>query len=81
MEPEKVETHFTAFLHNHPQLTAKQVTFMNLLKNYLAQHGTITIGKLYKAPFTSLSDAGVDGVFRPEHVDELVAVLKPFIAE
>ncbi len=81
MEPEKVEAHFTAFLHSHPRLTAKQVTFMNLLKNYLAQHGTITIDKLYKAPFNSLSHAGVDGVFEPEHVDELVTVLKPFLAE
>jgi type I restriction enzyme R subunit len=81
MEPEKVEAHFTAFLHNHPRLTAKQVTFMNLLKNYLAKHGTITIEKLYQVPFTSLSHEGIDGVFSTDDVGELVGVLKPFLAE
>ncbi|ENA27908.1 hypothetical protein HMPREF1487_09091 [Pseudomonas sp. HPB0071] len=79
VEPQAVEKHFTQFLHAHPTLTAKQVRFMNLLKNYIAQHGTIVIDTLYEAPFTSVSHEGVDGVFTPDNVDELVAVLRPFI--
>ncbi|SDZ86036.1 DEAD/DEAH box helicase family protein [Microbulbifer marinus] len=79
MNPQAVEAHFTGFLHAHPQLTHRQVQFMNLLKNHIAEHGTITVEKLYEAPFTSVSHEGVDGVFQPEHVDELVAVLKPFM--
>ena len=81
MDPEAVENHFTDFLHNHPTLTAQQVRFMNLLKNHIAQHGTISIEKLYEPPFDSVSHEGVDGVFNPEDVDALVNVLKPFLAQ
>lgn len=81
MDPLKVETHFTEFLHNQPTLTAKQVTFMNLLKGHLAQHGTITVEKLNQAPFTNLSHLGVDGVFTPDNADQLFSVLKPFLVQ
>ncbi len=81
MDPFKVEAHFTEFLHNHSTLTARQVTFMNLLKGHLAQHGTITIEKLYEAPFTRLSHEGIDGVFSADDVGQLVDVLKPFLVK
>jgi type I restriction enzyme R subunit len=54
---------------------------MNLLKNYIAQHGSIVIEKLYDAPFNSISHEGIDGVFKPTDIDQLVAVLKPFLRE
>ena len=52
---------------------------MNLLKNYIAQHGSIVIEKLYDAPFTAVSHQGIDGVFTADDVGELISVLKPFI--
>lgn len=79
MDPLAVESHFTKFLHAHPQLTHKQVQFMNLLKTYISQHGGIEdVSKLYDAPFDSVSPEGIDGVFKPEDADELIALLKPF---
>ena len=60
-----IEEHFKQFLHAHPSLTAQQVRFMNLLKNYIAQHGSIVIETLYDAPFSSISHEGIDGVFAP----------------
>ena len=74
-----IEEHFKHFLHEHPSLTAKQVQFMNLLKNYIAEHGNITIEKLYDAPFNNISHRGIDGVFETSDVDTLIAVMKPFI--
>ena len=79
VDPQAVEAHFQAFLHAHPQLTAKQVKFMNLLKNHIATHGSIQIETLYEQPFTSVSHEGIDGVFDSADVDDLIAVLKPFI--
>lgn len=79
VDPQAVEAHFQAFLHAHPQLTAKQVKFMNLLKNHIATHGSIQIETLYEQPFTSVSHEGIDGVFDSSDVDDLIAVLKPFI--
>ncbi|GAB2518572.1 type I restriction endonuclease subunit R [Microbulbifer agarilyticus] len=81
MDPLAVEAHFTDFLHGHPQLTHRQVQFMNLLKNHIAEHGTVTVEGLYEAPFTSVSHEGLDGVFQPSDADDLVAVLKPFLKE
>ncbi len=79
LDPQAVEKHFTSFLHAHPTLTAQQVRFMNLLKNYIAQHGTIVVEKLYEAPFTSVSHKGIDGVFSVDEANDLIAVLKPFL--
>lgn len=79
LDPQAIEDHFKGFLHAHPALTAQQVRFLNLLKNYIAQHGSIVIDKLYDAPFTAISHEGIDGVFTPDDVSELIAVLKPFL--
>ncbi len=79
LDVQAIEQHFAQFLHAHPSLTAQQVRFMNLLKSYIAQHGSIVIEKLYDAPFSSISHEGIDGVFTPADVGELVAVLKPFL--
>ena len=79
MDSEAVENHFTQFLHKHPELAYRQVQFMNLLKTYLSNHGTITVEKLYEAPFTSIDHEGVGGLFKSEDVDDLVEVLRPYL--
>ncbi|MFD2645578.1 DEAD/DEAH box helicase family protein [Pseudomonas japonica] len=81
LDPHAIEAHFTRFLHAHPALTAKQVSFMNLLKNYIAQNGSIVVEKLYDAPFSKLSPDGIDGVFKTADADQLIAVLKPYLRE
>ncbi len=79
LDPRAVEQHFTGFLHQHPSLTAKQVRFMNLLKRYISEHGSIVVDKLYEAPFISIAHDGIDGVFTPDDVGDLIAVLKPYL--
>ena len=64
---------------HHSSSCMLSTSCLNLLKNYIAQHGSIVIEKLYDAPFTSVSHEGIDGVFTPDDVGELIAVLKPFI--
>ena len=79
LDPQAIEDHFKGFLHTHPTLTAQQVRFTNLLKNYIAQHGSIVIDTLYDVPFTSVSHEGIDGVFSPDDVGDLIVVLEPFL--
>jgi type I restriction enzyme R subunit len=81
LDAQAIESHFKAFLHAHPDLTAKQVQFMNLLKNYIAQHGSILLETLYDSPFTALSHQGIDGVFGADSINDLVTLLKPFVRE
>jgi type I restriction enzyme R subunit len=79
LDPHAIEEHFKVFLHAHPGLTAQQVRFLNLLKNYIAQHGYIVVEKLYEPPFDSISHEGIDGVFKPDDVNDLIEVLQPFL--
>jgi len=81
LDPGAIEAHFKQFLHGHPTLTAQQVSFMNLLKNYIAENGSIVVEKLYDAPFSSLSPDGIDGVFKTTDADQLIAVLKPYLRD
>ena len=78
LDPQAIEEHFKNFLHSHPTLTAQQVRFMNLLKKYISEHGSIVVDKLYEPPFDSISHEGIDGVFTPEDVSELVTLIRPY---
>lgn len=79
LDSKAVEAHFTEFLHKHPQLTARQVQFLNLLQAYISQNGGIMIDKLYEAPFTGVHPESLDGLFTPDDVTDLIHVMKPFI--
>jgi len=81
LEPEKVNEHFTDFVHRHPNLTALQVRFIDMMKIYIANNGFIDLAKLYDAPFTNVSPNGIDGVFKESDVYDLVEVLKPFVKQ
>jgi type I restriction enzyme R subunit len=81
LDASAIEEHFKTFLHSHPDLTAQQVKFMNLLKNYITQHGSILVETLYDSPFTAVSHEGIDGVFTADSIEELVKLLQPFVRQ
>ncbi|CAG1005867.1 Putative DNA repair helicase RadD [Rhizobiaceae bacterium] len=79
MDAEAVHGKFEAFARKHPKLTAKQTRFLALLQNHIARYGTITVDKLYEAPFTVVDADGLDGVFEDENeVSDLLQVLRAF---
>ncbi|HEV2570922.1 MAG TPA: DEAD/DEAH box helicase family protein [Beijerinckiaceae bacterium] len=79
MDAEAVHAKFEAFARKHPKLTAKQTRFLALLQNHIARYGTITVDKLYEAPFTVVDADGLDGVFEDENeVSDLLQVLRTF---
>jgi type I restriction enzyme, R subunit len=41
----------------------------------LTQSGWMQVGQLYESPFTDYSPRGIDGMFNPEQVAQLVGVL------
>ena len=79
LDSKAVEQHFREFLYNHPQLTARQVQFLNLLQAYISQNGGIIIDKLYEAPFTGVHPESLDDLFTPDDVTDLIHVMKPFV--
>jgi type I restriction enzyme R subunit len=56
-------------------LTANQIQFVNLVIDYLTQSGWMRAAQLYDPPFTDFSPRGVEGVFSPEQVSQLIGVL------
>ena len=55
--------------------TANQVEFINLVVDYLTEHGVMEPSALYESPFTDVSPRGPEGVFSPVQVDHIVDVL------
>jgi type I restriction enzyme R subunit len=74
MDREAAKRAFDDFLAGKT-LTANQIQFVNLLVDYLAQSGWIQSAQLYETPFTDFSPKGVEGVFGPDHVAQLLGVL------
>jgi type I restriction enzyme, R subunit len=56
-------------------LGANQIEFVNLIVNYLTEHGVMEPTRLYESPFTDLTPRGPEGVFSSAQIDELLAVL------
>ncbi len=79
LDAQAVQENFAEFARKHPKLTAKQTRFLGLLQNHIARYGTITIDKLYEAPFTVIDADGLDGVFEDEDkVADLLKVIRAF---
>ena len=57
-------------------LTANQIEFMNLVVDYLTEHGVMEPKALYESPFTDISPQGPDELFSGDVVDSLIAFLR-----
>ncbi|MBW8190291.1 DEAD/DEAH box helicase family protein [Neiella marina] len=81
LDPSYVRSHFAGFLQAHPELTHKQVQFLNMLQHFIAEHGSITQGQLFQTPFNSIDPNGIAGVFEQNDIQDLVTLLSPFVNE
>lgn len=57
-------------------LSANQIEFMNMVIDYLTEHGVMEPKALYESPFTDINPLGPDGLFSNEIVDGLLAFLR-----
>jgi len=74
LDREAAKRAFDEFLSGKT-LTSTQIQFINLVIDYLTQSGWMHAAQLYESPFTDYSPRGVEGLFNPEQVAELVGVL------
>lgn len=79
MDKEAIERAFTDFVQQtHTHMNAKQQRFIGMLKNHLIRYGAIAIEQLYDAPFTSIHDMGLDGVFSQQQADVIQQFIRQF---
>ena len=57
-------------------MTANQIEFVNLIIDYLTEHGVMEPKLLYESPFTDINPLGPDGLFESAWVDKIVETLR-----
>ena len=75
LDREAAKRAFEGFLAGKT-LTANQIQFVNLMIDDLTQSGWMNAAQLYESPFTDFSSRGVEGVFEPAQVSQLVSILE-----
>ena len=69
---ETVTAAFDAFIIEHNTLTEVQIRFLQTLKTFILQTGTVEKHHLIEAPFTSIHPQGIRGVFKANEIDEVI---------
>ena len=66
---------FAQFLDDK-RYTRNQIEFVNLVIDYLTQHGTIHPRRIYESPFTSVAPQGPDTIFEAPDLDEFFNIVQ-----
>jgi type I restriction enzyme, R subunit len=74
LDREAAKEAFGSFLSGK-SLTANQIEFVNLIIDHLTEHGIIEPARLYESPFTDFNPKGVEGLFTPPQVKELLEIV------
>lgn len=74
LDREAAKRAFDGFLAGKT-MAANQIQFVNLIIDYLTQSGWMNAARLYETPFTDFSPKGVEGLFNPDQVSQIIAVL------
>ena len=74
LDREVAKQEFGKFLTDKT-LNANQIEFINMIIDYLTEHGAIAAERLYESPFTDFASQGIDSLFTSSQVDELFALL------
>lgn len=66
---------FDQFTQEHSYLTSRQMDFLNLLKTFIIDRGTVVKKNLIEAPFTRIHPDGVRGIFTPKEIEEIMSLI------
>ena len=77
---EIVQKEIQAFITKHNNLTTLQIEFLELLKSFIIEKGTIRKKDLVQAPFTVIHPKGIIGIFPRGVIKEIVDLTKKLAA-
>ena len=55
--------------------SSNQIEFINLIINYLTDHGVVEPGRVYDSPFTSVAPEGPEGLFGSDDAERIFEVI------
>ena len=68
---------FAKFLDNK-RYSVNQIRFVEMVIDYLTEHGTVEARRIYESPFISVAPEGPDAIFASDDVDEFFEIVKHF---
>ena len=71
---------FDDFISEHTTFTSLQIQFLQTLRTFILQTGTLEKRDLIQAPFTQVHPDGVRGVFRPTEIEEILGLARELVA-
>jgi type I restriction enzyme R subunit len=57
-------------------LTSSQLEFVNMIIDHLCEAGTVDPRRFYESPFTDIDSGGVDSLFQPQQVKQLIGIVR-----
>ena len=78
--PETVGKAFDAFIAEHSYISSRQLSFLNLLRDFILDHGELQKRDLIQSPFTMLHPEGIRGVFNPKEIEEILSLTQRVLA-
>lgn len=69
-----------AFIQEHTTLSTRQIEFLNLLRDYIIERGQIHKRNLLEAPFTVIHPKGIQGIFNPKEIKEIITLTEQLVA-
>lgn len=70
--PDTVAKAFDGFIHNHTNLSSRQLEFLNLLKDFILEKESVKKRDLIESPFTIIHPQGIRGIFSPVEIREIL---------
>ena len=61
---------------NDKRYTRNQITFVNLVIDYLTQHGASGAGRVCESPFTSVAPQGPEAIFTDPDLDRIFGTME-----
>ncbi|WP_419837718.1 DEAD/DEAH box helicase family protein [Candidatus Poriferisodalis sp.] len=66
---------FATFLDDK-RYSVNQIRFVDMVIDYLTEHGTVEERRVYESPFISVAPEGPDAIFESDDVDEFFEIVK-----
>lgn len=71
---------FEAFIQEHNDYNALQIRFLEVLKSFILEKGTVEKKDLIQTPFNVFHPDGIRGLFRPKDIEEILELTEKVVA-